>query len=67
MNAIKTKEQQNNNAMKYLSTSTTINGRRRHTCTGTAVTTSEVDVYSWKQNAASSQVYKQTIILHDFF
>lgn len=59
MTAIKNKEQQNHNALKFLpTTATTMNNRRRHTCLGTTVATSEVDLTSWKQNAAQSQVYR---------
>jgi hypothetical protein len=65
MNSIKTKEQQNHTALKFLPTATTMNSRRRHTYIGTTVATSEVDVNSWKQNAAQSQVYK--FIFFKFF
>ncbi|CAF4173949.1 unnamed protein product [Rotaria sp. Silwood2] len=56
MNAIKVKEQQNQTALKYSSSGLTINNRRRHTCVGATITTSEVDVTSWKQNATQSQI-----------
>ena len=57
MTAIKGKEQQNNNALKsLLPTATSVNNRRRHTYLGTTSATSEVDITSWKQNAAQSQV-----------
>ncbi|CAF4578036.1 unnamed protein product [Rotaria sp. Silwood1] len=55
MNAIKVKEQQNQNALKFSSSSATMNNRRRHTYLGTTITNSEVDVTSWKQNAVQSQ------------
>ncbi len=58
MNAIKTKEQQNHTALKFFSTATTINNRRRHAYIGTTIATSEIDAISWKQNAAHSQVDK---------
>jgi len=56
MTAIKSNEQQNNNALKFLPTATAINNRRRHTYLGGTIGTSEVDITSWKQNAAQSQV-----------
>lgn len=56
MTAIKTKEQQNQNAMRFLSTTATINNRRRHTYVGNTVNTSEVEINNWKQNAVQSQV-----------
>jgi hypothetical protein len=56
MNAIKTKEQQNYTGLKFLPTATTINNRRRHTYVGATAATTEVDVNSWKQTAAQSQV-----------
>ena len=58
MTAIKTKEQQNHTGLKFLPSASTINNRRRHTYVGATVATSEVDVPSWKQNAAQSQVHK---------
>jgi hypothetical protein len=58
MNAIKTKDQQNHNALKFFSSSSTMNSRRRHTYVGATIGTSEMDVNSWKQNASQSQVYK---------
>jgi hypothetical protein len=56
MNAIKSKEQQNHTGLKFLPSAATINNRRRHTYVGTTVATSEVEVTSWKQNTAQSQV-----------
>jgi hypothetical protein len=65
MTAIKSNEQQNNNALKFLPTATAINNRRRHTYLGGTIGTSEVDITSWKQNAAQSQV--ERFILIAFF
>ena len=56
MNAIKTKDQQNHTALKFFSSSATVNSRRRHTYVGATVGTTEMDGNSWKQNAAQSQV-----------
>ncbi|CAF0781184.1 unnamed protein product [Adineta steineri] len=56
MNAIKSKDQQNHSALKFLPTATTMNSRRRHTCLGTTIATSDLDMTSWKHNAAQSQI-----------
>ncbi|UJR37705.1 hypothetical protein I4U23_030400, partial [Adineta vaga] len=56
MVAIKNKEQQNHNVLKFLSASTCANNRRRHTCLGAGMTMTEIDITSWKQNAAQSQM-----------
>ncbi|CAF4376658.1 unnamed protein product, partial [Adineta steineri] len=56
MNAIKSKDQQNHSALKFLPTATTMNSRRRHTCLGTTIATSDLDITSWKHNAAQSQI-----------
>ncbi|CAF0968774.1 unnamed protein product [Adineta ricciae] len=55
MTAIKNKEQQNHNVLKFLPSATTINNRRRHTYLGAAMAATEMDITSWKQNAAQSQ------------
>jgi hypothetical protein len=64
MTAIKTKEQPNHSALKFLPTATSISSRRRHTYVGAAIAASDGDGNSWKQNAAHSQVNK---ILFLFF
>lgn len=56
MGAIKTKDQQNHSTMKFLSTPTTMNSRRRHAYLGSNFANADVDTNSWKQNAAQSQV-----------
>ena len=56
MNAIKSKEQQNQTAAKSLPTISTINNRRRHTYIGLTPSLPESDITSWKQSAAQSQV-----------
>ena len=56
MNAIKSKEQQNQTAAKFLPSTSTNNHRRRHTAIGPAFSLPESEISSWKQNAAQSQV-----------
>ena len=69
MNTIKTKDQQNHSASKFFSTSTTMSTRRRHAYLGTTIANSEMDLNSWKQNAAQSQVDQLnfTFIFHFHF
>lgn len=61
MSAIKTKDQQNHSTLKFLSTPTTMNSRRRHPYLGSSIANADVDMNTWKQNAAQSQVRKISI------